>query len=197
MPTSKPAQVIRSVDEALASARALLNQQQTELADLEQQAKARKVRGTREVRALSRETPPATLAEQVAALLTREAQDTASAAAALSVPVGRIKPVMDALRDGLKLHNIGSEVEPLWQHVLGDDCSPEDLKAFVLRLVTTRPFTHRELVIVSGARENRISGVLADLREDPAMRVANLGNGAKGRWFVLPAHIKLAPLRKR
>lgn len=187
---------LNTIEDVLANARALLAEKERELAELEQQAKMRTVRGTREIAALPPATPPASLAEQLASLLTREAQDTASAAAALGVPVGRIRPLMDAMRDALKIHNIGSEVEPRWQHVLGDDCSPADLRALVLRLISERPFSHRELCIVTGARENRISGVLADLREEPGTRVANLGNGSKGRWFLLPPTVKVAPLRR-
>lgn len=196
MPNKTAVPALDSIDAVLANARTLLAAKEHELAELEQQVKMRSVRGTREIALLSPATPPATLTEQLTALLTREPVDMKSAAAALGVPVGRIQPIMDTLRHGLKIHNIGSEVEPRWQHVLGDDCSPADLRALVLRLISERPFSHRELCIVTGARENRISGVLADLREEPDTRVTNLGNGSKGKWFLLPASVKIAPLRR-
>lgn len=185
----------RSVDAVLATARAILTEKAREIESLEQQAKTLAVRGTRDLKQVAA-APQPTLAERVAALLIADAQDARSAAVALGAPVGRVKSIMDGMRDGAKIHNIGSEVEPRWQHVLGDSASPADLKALVRRLISDRPFTHRELVIVTGCRENRISGVLADLREDRSLIVVNRGDGSKGRWEILPDSVKLAPLRK-
>ncbi len=183
----------RTVDEAIASARALLAEKQAELDVLTEQAKLNLVRGTREITKTIAH-PQATLDEQLVAALTERAQDTATLSATIGVPVGRVLPIVKSLRDKLKIHNIGSEVEPRWQHVLPIDCSTPDLRALVLRLISDRPFTHRELTIVTGANENRISGVLAKLKVDPKLRVANLGNGAKGKWFVLPS-VQFTPRR--
>lgn len=171
----------RTANKALAGARALLTETQLKLDELEAQAKLDHVLGTRELK----DHRPS-LDEQVATMMTAKAQTIASVAASLGVPVGRVLPAFKSLRDGLKIHNIGSEVEPRWQHVLAVDCPTPDLRALVLRLICDRPFTHRELVVVTGVGENRISGVIAKLRADDSVRIVNLGNNAKARWFVLP-----------
>lgn len=181
---------LTTIEAALARAQALIEEQAAKLEEL-QTARTRMARGTREVA-----PPTPTLESRIVALLTAHAQDALSVAKTLNTPVGRIKPIMDKLRDAGRLHNIGSEVEPQWQHVLGDNGPASELREFVYRLISQRPFSHRELCIVSGARENRISGVLADLREDPKTRVANLGDGSRGRWLILPLDLKPSPLAK-
>ncbi len=197
------------VDVAIANARQVLLAQAEKLQrdaialkELETQARMSRT-GTQEIPAVTvtPPTPPQVapardLIVQVAELLTHAPQDTAGVVQVLNVPAARVKAAMDKLRADGKLHNIGSEYDPRWQHVIGDTGPAHELRALVHRLISERPFSHRELVAVTGARENRISGALADLREDSATRVANLGDGVRARWFVIPADIQVAPLRK-
>jgi hypothetical protein len=188
----------KTLEDVIASARTLLSEQEHAIAELEQTAKL--ARGTRELAPIAATNGARSLHDQVVELLTAEALDAASVARRLGVPVGRIAPIMKVLKDGLKIHNIGSEVEPRWQHVVGDDATPAELRALILRLISSRPFTHRELVTVTGVTGdrggNRVSGVLAKLREEPGTRVANLGDGSVGRWFILPPGAQPAPLKK-
>lgn len=139
---------------------------------------------------------PQELADRLAEILKVSPQDVASAIRSTNAPAARVKACMDLMRAGRKIHNIGSEVEPRWQHVIGDQGTPEELRACVQRLITLRPMTHRELVTFTGARENRISGALADLREAPGTRVCNLGDSVRARWLMLPLALQPAPLVK-
>jgi hypothetical protein len=186
----------RTIDEVLANARLLLAERERDLAELERQAKLAKVRGTRDLPRVNLDTP---LEDQVAQSLRDEPMNAMALAAKLGVPVGRITPILTVLKDALKIHNIGSEVDPAWQHVIGDaDGNSPEVRALVRKLIERRPFTHRELVVVTGARENKVSGAIADLREDKAlrMRIVNLGSKTIGKWFILPDDIKPAPLRR-
>lgn|ERR1051325_1462822 len=189
----------QTVETALAAAREALRLQRAkleinehEIANLETQAAASLARGTKEISTMRAPS----LEERIILELTERPQDAASLAVAVSVPVGRVKPIVDRLRATGKLHNIGSEVEPCWQYAPGDSCSAAELRALIRRLVSRRPFSHRELVLVTGARDNRVSGELANLREEARTRLTNLGNGSKALWFWLPSDVKVARLPK-
>jgi hypothetical protein len=190
----------KTLEDVIASARTLIHEQERALAELEKNAQGALARGTRELAPIAATNGASSLQEQVVALLTAEALDAATVARRLGVPVGRVQPVMKVLRDGLKIHNIGSEVEPRWQHVIGDDATTAELRALILRLISERPFTHRELVTVTGVTGdrggNRVSGVLAKLREEFGERLWNFGDGSVGNWCIKPAGAQPAPLRK-
>lgn len=173
---------------ALAETQAKLVSDMKALAELEQLPPVR-ARGTRDLTAAVR---PLSLPEQVAQLLAHEPLDTAAVAERLGVPAGRVQTIIRKLIGDGAVHNVGTDVEPLWFHVIGDDGPSDELKATILRLMQAacRAFTHRELVVITGARENRISGILAKLKDDPKTKVVNLGTGARGRWFVLPSQLR-------
>lgn len=177
-----------SIEEALTTARQLLAEQERKiqvdrkvLADLER--KMRLARGTRQ-------SPLITLEDRIVTLLRNEAMGIADLAAKVSAPAGRVSEVVARLRAAKRLHNIGSDVEPLWQCTLGDNGPVAELKDTIYRLISHRPFTFRELVVVTGARDNRVSGALTKLKEDPELNVVNLGDGFRGRRLALPPKAK-------
>lgn len=162
------------------------------------ESKLRMARGTRRVPTILTETVQTqpTLLSRIATLLRTDPLDTVELTAKLGASAAKVRRTLASLREQKLVFNIGSDVEPKWVHVLGDNGTAAELRAWVLRLIALRPFTHRELVTMTAARENRISGVLADLREDAKTRVINLGDGSRGRWFVLPLDVKIATLRR-
>jgi hypothetical protein len=195
MPAKANHQPSQTFEAAIAAARDALRVQrekleisESEVANLEVQAAAALARGTQEISiALS-------LEERIAAELTARPQDAASLATTVGAPVGRVKPIVDRLRAVGKVHNIGSEVEPCWQYAPGDSYPANELRELIRRLVVRRPFSHRELVLVTGARDNRVSGEIANLREEKHSRMSNLGNGSRALWFWLPANVRVAHL---
>ncbi len=174
-----------SVEAGLAAVQAQINELAAQLA-----------RGTREQPATPIRTTALPLVAKVAALLRTEPLDTVGLTSKLGAPAARVRAALAQLREDKLVYNVGSDIEPKWVHVLGDNGPAAELRARVLTLISIRPFSHRELVVVTGARDNRISGALADLREDRQTRVVNLGDGSRGRWLVLPADLKLATLRR-
>lgn len=107
----------------------------------------------------------------------------------LSVAVGaravRINPVLQALRDDRKIYNIGSENHPIWTWILGDDDETGALIDYLEHLITIRPFTLRELIEVTGARRNRISGALVKLQVR-GLKIENHGSTKVWRWYARP-----------
>lgn len=196
MPT-KAATSQPDLETALAAAREALRVQRerleisaAEIANLEVQAQASLARGTQEI------SSARTLEERIIVELTERPQNAAGLAVAVNVPVGRVKPIVDRMRAANKVHNIGSEVEPCWQYAPGDNYPAAELRELIRRLIMRRPCSHKELVLITGARENRVSGEIANLREEPHSRMANLGNGSKALWFWLPPDVKVARLPK-
>lgn len=71
------------------------------------------------------------------------------------------------------------------EHYVGDEGPTEQLMAAVRALLTERPHTFQEILEATGARDNRIKGVIMRLQRD-GVRVVDLaptGTG-KARWFI-------------
>lgn len=147
-------------------------------------------KGTQELAPVAPSDAALPLVERLVRLLRESPCDVLAAAQKLEVAGGRVKTAVNKLAAEGKVHNIGSAVEPRWAAVIGDDGPIDELRAAVLRLISFRPCTHRELCAFTGARDNRISACLTKLKQDsasnPERRVVNLGDGARGRWLVIP-----------
>ncbi len=76
--------------------------------------------------------------------------------------------------------------EPVTINV-GDDATTPVLRVAVEAAIRDRPLYLQELVELTGARRNRISGVLAKLREGGV--AVNLGNRRAARWFAPDASV--------
>ncbi len=117
--------------------------------------KMRSVRGTRDMK-----KPVATAAAVVPSSHTSLARRAPARRADHPAPVGR-----------------GTE------SYVGDESSTAELMTTVQRLITERPSTFRELLDATGARDNRIKGVIMRLQRD-GLDVVNLGNEARALWFI-------------
>lgn len=109
----------------------------------------------------------------------------------LGEPVGRVSSALRQVKK--QLYNTGAAELPVWFWIIGDETSPQDLYAAVEALMRARPMAHAELVAATGARENRVSGAINEMRR--TRRVVNVGTG-KARWFIMPEGVKLARLTR-
>lgn len=107
----------------------------------------------------------------------------ADAASLLGVPVARVAAALRPLRRSGAVANAGTHDDPRWCWVLGDGCSTDDLVARVEQVCRLRPASLRDLVAVTGARRNRVSGALVLLRRHGA-RLVNAGNGWRALWSI-------------
>lgn len=196
MTINNRADIMESITTVLDSTRSEFD---ARLADIESRFGLAK--GTQELTPATPSDAMLPLVERLARLLRESPCDVLAAAQKLEASGGRIKTLVNKLAAEEKVHNVGSAVEPRWVHVIGDDGPIDELRAAVLRLISFRPCTHRELCAFTGARDNRISACLTKLKQDsasnPERRVVNLGDGARGRWLVIPMSAQSGARQRR
>lgn len=66
---------------------------------------------------------------------------------------------------------------------VGDETSTAELVDAITRLLRVKPMTFQELLEATGARDNRIKGVLMRMQR-VGMRLVNLGTEQKALWFL-------------
>lgn len=69
---------------------------------------------------------------------------------------------------------------PYW---VGDEGPTDELMAAVWRLLLERPCRFQEILDATGARDNRVKGVIMRLQRE-GKRVVNLGDPVKALWFA-------------
>lgn len=69
---------------------------------------------------------------------------------------------------------------PYW---CGDEGPTEDLMGAVWRMVLDRPWTFQEILEATGARDNRVKGVIMRLQRE-GKRVVNVGTATRALWFA-------------
>lgn len=73
---------------------------------------------------------------------------------------------------------------------VGDDGPTEELMLAVKRLLSEHPLTFQELLERTGARDNRVKGVIMRLQRE-GTRVVNLGMQARAIWFIPAPEIEV------
>lgn len=101
----------------------------------------------------------------------------------LNQPAERVRRAAKVLRASRRLRNIGTDVSPVWWWAVGDEGETAELRESVAKLLRYRPMTLQEIVEATGARRNRISGVLVKLQVR-GFPVQNLGDGQRAVWFI-------------
>lgn len=95
-----------------------------------------------------------------------------------------------ALRRAGKVANVGSDAAPVWTWVIGDEVDTPTLRSTVERYCRLRPFTHSELVHVTGANPNRVKGVITDLKlrrgTNARDALRDFGTLGRGVYFYPP-----------
>ncbi len=79
---------------------------------------------------------------------------------------------------------------------VGDGGSTEELMATVQRLITEHPLTFQELLERTGARDNRIKGVLMRLQRE-GVKVYNIGLQSRAIWFIPNEDVLLKLIKRR
>ncbi len=176
-------------------------------------------RGTREVE------PPAPpvltvplpktlgLAEKIEAMLRGPFAplDIRALAAAVEEPVARVLAHLKKLRsmacptrsredadEARQIFNLGTDDDPRWIWVVGDETSPEDLHEMVRKLLSYKPLTFAELFLATGARRGRLSGRLVQFQRDEELLVDLNKNkeGRKALWSLGSAKRRRGPTGK-
>lgn len=186
--TSNPRKVEPAIAE-IARLKAETERNQKRLDELE----TRFARGTSDVTAQAAEARRLTIVEQAELALRVSPRSIVELADAIGRAVGPVAAALRDLKTSGKVYNVGTEERPRWTWVVGDHSTPDELHAAVERLISERPMTHEEIVAATGARANRINGVLVRLRD--AKRVYNLGTANRARWFLLPPGAKVSRVR--
>lgn len=174
---------------------ATLDRLQQEVEEL----RAQLARGTdddisKQARAASAPEPKReTMTDAIERVLRHEALSIVEVADRIGSPAGPVAAAMRAFKASGRVYNLGSEERPRWIWVIGDSSTPEQLYATVELLVSIKPMPHEEIVAATGARPNRVNGVLVRLRD--AERVYNLGTKNRALWFLLPKGAKVSRVR--
>lgn len=122
--------------------------------------------------------------ERIHAAIEKDGPATvAELAQRLGEPAARVQRTVKKLRAAGQLRNVGSPLEPVWWWAVGDGGDTGELRDSVARLLSHRPMTLLEIVNATGARRNRISGVLVKLQVS-GVPVRNLGDGQRAVWSV-------------
>lgn len=89
--------------------------------------------------------------------------------------------------------NIGTSDRSVWWIRPGDDAPAGKLLDAVMALIAWRPLTMPELMDLTGARRNRLSGVIVRIKErmvdvripeGERPNIQNLGTPGRARWFL-------------
>lgn len=100
-----------------------------------------------------------------------------------------------------KANNVAKEAEELMRQIriargtrdltpvpaptyVGDEGPTGELLEAVRRLVTERPQMHQDLLQATGARADRIKGVLMRIQREDDSRLVNLGTETRALWFI-------------
>lgn len=144
----------------------------------------------------AQKAPPMTLEDRVRNALLRESLDTSQLGKGLGEPLDKLSLVLRNLRAEGKIVNVGSEEVPTWCWRIGNETDTKTLRQIVHRLITERPMKLRELVHATGARDSRVSGVMAELQRYE--QVVDLGGGGHAKtYFIISDRAKDATLKSR
>lgn len=159
-------------------------------------------RGTRDVTAEARRLTPVMpageLAERVEIILRGPTAPISLVALAktLNEPAERVRRELRKLSaakcatrsadapDARKIYNHGTNDAPIWQWVIGDETSAQELYAEVDRMISRRPYTHDELLAATGARRGRLSGATVK-HQRTGEAIWNVGGSPRQyRWYL-------------
>lgn len=140
--------------------------------------------------------PAPTVRERVEAQLRRSSMDVRELARAIGASVNEVTGVIrQALKDGL-VANVGMAEHPVFTWRIGDSTSAAELTETVLRLISERPMSTRDLTAATGARFTRVGGAIVAIQRS-GRQILDLGSGRAGLWFVVSEHARDARLEHK
>lgn len=86
-----------------------------------------------------------------------------------------------------QVYNHGTDFEPRWAWVIGDEAPTAELSAAVEKMIAARPYTFAELTLATGARRGRLSGVLVRFQREGRQISNEGGSDRQYRWAMKPA----------
>lgn len=92
----------------------------------------------------------------------------------------------DDAPDARQVYNHGTNADPLWQWVLGDQTPTEELVFAVETMLRRRAYTFAELTAATGARRGRLSGVIVKFQREGYPIINDGGTPREYRWRLLP-----------
>ena len=167
-------------DQELKAALALLQEQLAQLLGPPQQAKepakpARLARGS---------APPKEPMTLDKLLQEHPPMSRPQLAKILDVSEQQVDELTKALEDKGAVINLGPALEPRWTWKAGEGASPEELTDHVVRLISDRPMTWRELLYATGASHARLSGALERARKEYGAENVRPDTPRKAVWFI-------------
>jgi hypothetical protein len=117
-------------------------------------------------------------------LQSQEPMSEQQLAKAFQAPEDEINQLARALETEDKIVNLGPEKEPRWAWKPGKGASPEDLTECVVKLITARPMTWRELMHATGASHGRLSGALTRAKEEFGAFNLRPDTPRRAVWFI-------------
>lgn len=149
---------------------------------LEAERALRFARGTRDVtKQAEAARTPQTIGEKIEAVLRGPfaPHNIREIATSIGESTSRVQTCLKKLRntpcptrsrddapDAKQIYNLGSNDDPFWIWVIGDETSAEELHEMVRKLITYKPMTFAELTLATGARRGRLSGRLVQMQRD-------------------------------
>lgn len=140
--------------------------------------------------------PEPTLRQRIETVLRGASLELPALARAVGESAGRITPELRALIKSGAVANVGLAEHPIWTWKVGDSTTPAELNATVLRLITERPMSTRDLVAATGARFTRVGGAVVAIQRSDA-KIVDLGVGRAGVWFVISEKARDAHLERK
>lgn len=135
------------------------------------------------------------LESRIRLALQRESLSIKQLVKAVGAEPSVIERTLRKLQQTKLAYNVGSAQYPVWTWRIGDSSTHADLVATLVRLISERPMTTRELIDATGARFQRVSGALVTiLRGQDKDKVLNLGTQKTGRWFMIGENARPAAL---
>ena len=133
------------------------------------------------------------LADRAHSYLTNHSADLRGLAKALETDPEEMEGVLHALAKEGRIANVGLVQSPRWSAIVGDSVSTQDLNVLVLRLISERPMTVKELAAATGARLGRVGGAIVAAQRTAAVIDVEPTQRA-GRYYVVPADARDARL---
>lgn len=115
--------------------------------------------------------------------LVEEARQLRMQAEALEKKVLQAKGTQEIHKAAPAYTKATAYAEKLDQYFIGDDGPTEQLMAVVQQLLTEHPMTFQDLLATTGARDNRVKGVIMRLQRE-GVRVINIGLPMRAVWFI-------------
>lgn len=120
-------------------------------------------------------------------------------AAAVKEPAERVRKELRRMRsafcatrsledapDARQIHNHGTDADPRWQWVLGDQTPTDELVFAVETMLRRRAYTFAELTAATGARRGRLSGVIVKFQREGYPIINDGGTPREYLWRLLP-----------